>query len=440
MSFRAIIYLRMSEAKTGTTQELKVEKQQKRDRRYLINIIVILVITFGYTTFSLWNELPAVVNVFRGTEADYRMVVIIIVLIALKFLIEGVILFIFARLYTPTYKIHRGVANAFVGQFYSDITPSSTGGQFAQVKTFAQQGVPVAIGASIMVMHFILFQIILVLFGGLSILLNLGEFARLAPITILKLKIPVSVFSSVGFALNLITIVGLFLLSYSSRLHNFVINKGVDILAKLKIVKRPEYRKNKLYIATENFRVELRRLSSNVPASILIMVLFFLKFIVNYSVTYFVALMLNPGLYGTISFWETITKTSFLGMITGFIPIPGAAGFAEYFYEVIFSPVFAGDVAFTKAVQLVWRVSTFYINLIVGGLVTAFYRSSMEEIVDETGHVKTFEEVQSYTFAERHETSITMYATSQLSIKEIQRRLAPKKKRRFRGKKEEGDE
>ncbi len=426
----------MSEGKKGTTQELKVEKQQKRDRRYLINIIVILLITFGYTTYSLWNELPAVIDVFSGTEADYRMIVIIIFLVALKFLIEGVILFIFARLYTPTYKIHRGVANAFVGQFYSDITPSSTGGQFAQVKTFAQQGVPVSIGASIMVMHFILFQIVLVVFGGLAILLNLGEFGRLGSIAIFKLNIPVWVFASFGFLANLVTIVGLFLLSYSRRIHHFVINKGVDLLAKIKIVKRPEYRKNKLYVATENFRVELRRLSSNVPAAALIMVLFFIKFIVNYSITFFVALMLNPALYGSLSFWETITKTSFLGMITGFIPVPGAAGFAEYFYEIIFSPVFGGDVAFTKAVQLIWRVATFYLNLIVGGLVTAFYRSSMEEIVGEAGQIKTFEEVKSYTFAERHETSVTMYATSQLSIKEIQRRLAPKKKKRWRNKKE----
>lgn len=79
----------MSEEKVSTTQDLKVQKQTKRDRRYLINIIVILLITFGYTTYSLWNELPAVINVFRGTEADYRMIIIIIVLIALKFLLKA---------------------------------------------------------------------------------------------------------------------------------------------------------------------------------------------------------------------------------------------------------------------------------------------------------------------------------------------------------------
>lgn len=430
----------MSEENTVTNQELKLEKQAKRNRRYLINIIVILLITFGYTTYSLWNELPAVIEVFSGTDADYRMIVIIIVLIGLKFLIEGVILFIFARLYTPTYKVHRGVANAFVGQFYSDITPSSTGGQFAQVKTFARQGVPVSIGASIMVMHFILYQIVLVVFGIFLIAFNFKDFVRLGSVVIFKLNIPVWIFAAVGFLANLVTIVGLFALAYSKKIHHFFINKVVDFLAKLKIVKNPEQRKNKLYTSTENFRVELRRLSSNVPASLLIMFLFFCKFIVNYSVTFFVALMLNPTLYGSLSYWSTISKTGFLAMITGFIPIPGAAGIAEYFYEIIFAPVFGGDVAFTKAVQLIWRLSTFYINLIVGGLVTAFYRSSMEEIVDEAGEIKTFEEVKDYTFEERRDTSVTMYATSQLSIKEIQRRLTPKKKERRKKKKERDGE
>lgn len=417
----------MSEEKLNTTQNLKVVRQKKSDRKYVINIVIILAITFGYTLFSLWGDFDAVVGVFASSQPDYRMLAVIIVLIAAKFLIEGLILYIFARLYTPTYKYHRGVANGLVGQFYSDITPSSSGGQFFQVKTFASQGVPVSIAASILVMHFILFQIVLVLFGGLSILLNLQEFARLAPVTIFDLDIPVSVLSLIGFIINLLTIVGLFLLSYSKKAHSFFINKGVDILASLRIVKNPEARKEKLFISTENFRVELRRLSSNFPASILIMALFLLKFIVSYAITYFVGLMLNPNLYGVISFWETVTKTSFLSMITGFIPIPGAAGFAEYFYQVIFTPVF-GSSSFTKAVQIVWRASTFYTNLLVGGLVTAFYRSSMSEIVDESGHIQTFDEVKSVTFEERRETSVTMYQTSQLSIKEIQRRLSPKRK------------
>lgn len=423
----------MSEEKLNTTASLKVIKQQKKDRRHLINIIVILTITFLYTFFSLRNDLPEVVKIFQSQDSDYRMGIIVLLLIAARFLIEGLILFIFARLYTPTYRYHRGVANAFVGQFYNDITPSSSGGQFAQVKTFAQQGVPVSVSASILVMHFILFQIILVAFGGLAILLNLSAFGSLAPIPIFDIKFPVWLLSLLGFLLNLLVIVGLFLLSYSKKAHAFFIDRGIDFLAKIRIVKNAEKRKEKLYISTENFRVELRRLSSNFPASILIMVLFALKLLVHYSITYAVALMLEPTLVESVSYFATVSKSSFLAMITGLIPIPGAAGFAEYFFEVIFTPEFGGNVALTKAVQITWRFATFYTSLLVGGLVTAFYRSSMEEIIDEQGKVKTFDEVKTATFAERQQTSVTMYETSQLSIKEIQRRLSPKRRRKQKG-------
>lgn len=419
----------MSDENLKTTETLKVIKKQKRDRKHLINIILILTITFFYTFFSLRSDLPDVIKIFQSQDTDYRMAIIVLILVLMRYLIEGLILFIFARLYTPTYRYHRGVANAFVGQFYNDVTPSGSGGQFAQVKTFSQQGVPVSVSASILVMHFILFQIVLVTFGAFAILLNISVFTSLAPIPIFNINFPIWVLALLGFLLNLIVIVGLFLLSYWKKAHSFFIDRSIDFLAKLRIIKNPDKRKEKLHISTENFRIELRRLSSNIPVSILIMGLFVLKLFINYSITYTVALMLEPTLVESVSYLATVSKSSFLAMITGLIPIPGAAGFAEYFFEVIFTPEFGGNVALTKAVQIIWRSATFYFSLIVGGLVTAFYRSSMEEIIDEQGHVKTFDQVKTETFAERRATSITMYETSQLSIKEIQRRLTPKKKR-----------
>lgn len=41
----------MSEEKLNTTQNLKVVRQKKSDRKYVINIVIILAITFGYTLF-----------------------------------------------------------------------------------------------------------------------------------------------------------------------------------------------------------------------------------------------------------------------------------------------------------------------------------------------------------------------------------------------------
>lgn len=418
-----------NKVKLNTTGELKVVKQKKKNNRYAINIIVILLITFGYTIVSLWNDFPSVLEVFQSNNTDYRVIPLILFIVVLKFLVEGLILYIFARLYTPSYKYHRGVANAFVGQFYSDITPSSTGGQFAQVKTFANQGVPVAISASILVMHFIIYQGVIIIYGFVSILVNVKDFALMPPVSLGSLNIPVWIFSLLGFIINLATIIGLFLLSHSKLVHKIVINFGVDFAAKLRFVKDPVKTKQKLYVSTENFRIELRRLSANLPATFLIAFLFVIKLTVGYSITYFSAMMLDPSIISTVSFFDVIMKSNFLANITGFMPIPGAAGIAEFFFELLYANTFGNNNARIKAIQIAWRFFSFYISLIIGGIVTAFYRSSMADIVDEEGRVQTLQDVQSVTFAERKESSDTAYETSQFSIKEIQRRVKGNKRK-----------
>lgn len=415
-----------------TTTQLKVVDKRKRNNRHLINIVVILVITFGYTIYSLWGDLPQVIQVFtREQGADYRVSAIIIFLIAMRFVVDGIILFFFTRLYTPNYKLHRGIANGLVGRFYSDITPSSTGGQFAQVKTFSKQGVPVTISASILVMYFILYQSVILLMGTAAIFVNLQEFSTMQPVVLFGLGIPVWAFSIFGFTINAVAIIGIFLIAHSKKAHDFLINKGVAIGAKIRLVKDVDKSKAKLHITFENFRVELRRLYSNVPATILLALLFFVKFLIDFSFTYFIAIMLDPALMSSLNYVVTVSKSSFLLMITNIVPIPGAAGFAEYFFELMFHGTFLNkDIHFTKAVQIVWRVSLFYTGLLVGGIVTAFYRSSMEEFVDDDGNIKTFLEVQSETYDERKTSSDTAFLTSQLSISQIAKKLNPKKVKR----------
>lgn len=419
----------MEAEKKSTTQTLKVIKKQKKDRRNLINLLIILAITIGYSVFSLWNDLPDFVKVFSSSNVDYRIGIIVLLLVFAKFAIEGLVLFIFARLYTNSYKFHRGLVNAMVGEFYSNIIPGGVGSQFAQVKTYTKQGVPVSVSASILVMRFIIFQIVLVLFGAFTIAINFKSFFAMPPLVLGQISIPVWVISLIGFGIDSLYIVGLFLLSYSKKAHHFFIEKGVNLLAKMKLVKNPQERKDKLYVTTENFRIELRRLSANLPATLLIVFLFVLKLVSTYSVSYFVALMLNPALGETMNFFAFLSNSAFHSMIVRAIPIPGGAGVSEIFFEVIFKPLLNNDGILTKAVQTTWRFVTFYLSLIAGGMITAFYRSSMEEFVDEQGKVQTYVEIQHATMEERRETSITLYQTSQLSIKEIQRQLSGKKKK-----------
>jgi hypothetical protein len=169
-----------------------------------------------------------------------------------------------------------------------------------------------------------------------------------------------------GYLLNAIVIVGLFLLAYSKKIHSWTINTGVNIVAKLKLIRNPEEKRKKLMLSTENFRIELRRLQSNIPASLLIMFLFVVRFFLLYSIPYFVIVMLDPSFTTQPIYLQTVVSNSFLQMVTGLFPLPGAAGFTEYFFERLFLPILGGsdNIAFVKAVQIVWRLSTFYVGLV----------------------------------------------------------------------------
>jgi uncharacterized protein (TIRG00374 family) len=409
----------------------KERKKMNRTLKYFLNIVIILLITTLYAWLTLKDSHEEVLAALTSPNADYRFIALIIGFILLYFAVDGLILFIFARLYTTTYKLHRGIANAFIGQFYSNITPGASGGQFAQAVTFKKQGVDVSTGASILVMHYILYQIVLMIFGFVSIVFNFNTFMRGAPIVILDVEIPVWILTGLGYLLNAIVIVGLFLLAYSKKIHSWTINTGVNIGAKLKLIRNPEEKRKKLMLSTENFRIELRRLQSNIPASLLIMFLFVVRFFLLYSIPYFVIVMLDPSFTTQPIYLQTVVSNSFLQMVTGLFPLPGAAGFTEYFFERLFLPILGGsdNIAFVKAVQIVWRLSTFYVGLISGGLVAAFYRSSMERTLEEEQQ-QTFADLQTATLAIRTVTSDTAYTTSSLSVTEIKRKLEASKSRR----------
>lgn len=59
-------------------------------------------------------------------------------------------------------------------------------------------------------------------------------------------------------------------------------------------------------------------------------------------------------------------------MITAFVPIPGASGGSEGVYFMLFSPVL-GEIG-TPTTLLIWRFVTYYLGLILGGLVFAVDR------------------------------------------------------------------
>ena len=431
----------MAEYQVNANNEPPKKKSQRS--KYLIYLFVVLIATAISLTISLWGDnFTQAKNAMMA--ADYRFVLITFGVVILTYLIQGLSLLIFCRLYTRKYKYHQSLACIMVGQFYSDVTPGASGGQVMQVYTMKSQGMQVSNSASIMVMWFIINQSVLILFGALSLILQWNNVMSISPTINLfgwEWNPPMWPLILFGFGINLSVILLLFVMSYSHKFHNFILNHVINFLGKIHILKHPDKTREDLRVQVENFKIELRRLQSNIPVLILLFILFSINIFLTNSIPYFCGLAMHA--WGDDISFKFVSLnadeanmvnaaflTSFHQMITGLIPLPGSAGVSEIFYNAIFGPKFfkGVDSGVVSATQILWRTATFHVPLLISGVVSAFYRSR-GGAAPEYASRKTYVTLQMETLDERKQSANTMYETSQFSRKEFQKRLGltPKK-------------
>ena len=415
-------------------------KKKKSSLKYFLYIVIVLIVTAVSLTISLWGQTDQIFSAFAN--ADIGMLLIMVALVVLTYILDGLIIFVFCRLYTRTYKYHQGIAASLVGQFYSNVTPGASGGQIMQAYTMKSQGIQISNAASIMVMWFIIYQSALI---GFDVIALIFEWNTVMSITAhiqfgnIDWTLPMWPLILVGFGLNLFVIALMFSMSYSHKFHNFILHYVIGFLAKIRLVKKPDKTRENLRVQVENFKIELRRLQSNIPVLILQFTLFLILIFVRDSVPYFGGLALKAwGPESTFQIGQMFHASflsSFHQMVTGLIPLPGAAGVSELFYAYLFNDFYAFlpngnpntyvDVGATIAsTQILWRTLTFHLVLVITGLVAALYRSRGQQTPVEANR-QTFVDLQLQTFDERKLSADTMYETAQLSRKELLSKLKP---------------
>lgn len=413
--------------------------------RYILNISIILTITIIAVWLSMRNQAADIWRLL--TTAKLPFLFLLFGVAFLQASIRSLILFSFARLYTKKYKFHQALANDQIGMFYNGVTPGASGGQIMQAYTFKKQGVQISAAVSVMAMYSIAFQIILVSLGTLSFILKYDTLMLIEPIPFnlggWEFSIPIWPLTIFGFSINIIAILGILLMAYWHGFHNFIMGPFFNFLGKLHIVKNPDKKRESLRIQVENFKIEFKRLITNIPFLILILLLFAAYAATKYSFPYVCGLALgNESTAATL--WDSIVLTNYHSMVTSLIPIPGSAGVSEYFFLKLFVNSGTPEVGFyysttntpeslCTACLLLWRTFTFILPLLVGGIVAAFYRSSPKNEAHFQGEMpnrQTFVDLQNETYVSRKNQLDTMVTSTSLNRKAIMEKLKTYKKPR----------
>lgn len=441
-------FIEKTEVENNNSESKQEEsKGKKKFSKYPIFIVIILIITGITMGISLSEDWNGIVTTF--SSMDYTYFIYGALCFIGVFLVNSLILFLFARRYRKKYYFHQAMANDIIGNFYNCITPSASGGQPMQAYTFKKQGIPLSNATSCLVMNFIVYQAVMIVIATIAVICKSGEvFAPGAYDIVItdNFSIPFWIVMVLGYALQFIVIFGMILMSTSRKFHNLILNQGVNLFAKMKIVKKPDEARKNLAVSIDSFKVELKNLLINPRFLILIVILHVGCFALRYSIPHFI----NQSVLGTTltqagaykyTWWDTFCYTSIHKMATELIPIPGAAGVSELFYYSVFREAFDNTVllanyvgatsedinqiikTFTNLSQVLWRVVTFHVPLVISTFVAVFYKGkpSIEETKAASKGATTYLTLTIDTFDERRKTYQTIYNTKQINKREFEK-------------------
>ena len=270
------------------------------------------------------------------------------------FIINYVTGFMFGK--EPLYK---SLKVSIIGQYYSALTPSSTGGQPFQVVYMKRNGIPVGASTCILSIKFLTYQLALCTFYAVGMLVR-GQYF----ITHFNQVFWISL---AGFAVNAAAIVFILLILVNRNLVLKLAKGVIRFLHKIHIVKNHEKAVAHTQTTIEDFTTALgyvKKYKGKVFVTYLIS-------LAHLTCFFSVSLLVYTAFGLTQHGWtDLLLMQSFLFISISFFPLPGASGAAEGGFLLFFNAIFPPQMIYVA--MLLWRIITYYANIIAGAAVVVF--------------------------------------------------------------------
>lgn len=335
---------------------------QKIFKSYTFNILLILVFTVSALYLTIRDFVDEILLALQSIQWGWFIVVILMVLFYHALI--GIILTQLTRMSNPKYKYRQGIINALIASFFHGITPSASGGQFAQVYVFTKQKVPLSDAASVLWLDFIIYQSTMVVTVFILMFFRFQYF--------FNSHSPLFIFVFFGFLINASIIFGLWSLARLPRFHNWVSTRGIEIGIKMRLIKDKEKSIAFMEEQIDRFQIEKAKIPSHKPLITKVVCLNIIRLMFYYFLPFVAMKSLGITLLEGYSWLDVMALSAFVAMINAFIPIPGASGGTEATFILMFTTIMGYINA--SATMIIWRLSNFYLVMIIGGITFVLYK------------------------------------------------------------------
>ena len=250
-------------------------------------------------------------------------------------------------------SVLEAIKHNMIAQFFNGVTPFSTGGQPMEIYMLTEHDIPLPMATTQVIQSSIFYQIALVLFGVIAIVLNLsfGFFSQ---------DTATNYFVILGFLMNLGVAIVLFFLSSSKRVTVKIGSIFKWVIHKLKIQVEDQEVNQILDDYYHSFQ-EMKKNKKLIVEGILFNLL---SLACLYSVPFFITLAMgNPS----ITLFETLISSAYVYVMASFIPIPGASGGIEYAFSKVYYHFMPANSL--SAALILWRFITYYFGIILGAVI-----------------------------------------------------------------------
>ncbi len=342
---------------------------KKTVSNYLINVLIVLGLSGIVVYFIFRNDADLILETIHNINPYWLIFIVFLVLLGQ--LLQGLVLTLLTRLSNKNYPLKFGVINSLIASFVSGITPSSTGGQIAQIYAYKKQGVHISDSVSILWMDFIIFQtticLVTIVLFAFKFLYFFNTFSNYF------------IFALLGLLMNIVIIFGLYAIIKFPKFYTFITTKLLKLGAKLKVVKDEEQAVNSLNDKIERFQIEVEKLKKHKALILKCSILHTIRFIVLFSIPYFCFLAVNYEVSPT-KIIDAIALASFVSMLNTFFPMPGASGGTEFTYILMFSTIF--NSLYVKVTVIIWRFLTYYFVMFLGMIAFLYVKLKKELPLD----------------------------------------------------------
>ena len=248
----------------------------------------------------------------------------------------------------------QGMKYAYIGFFFSSITPSSTGGQPAQLYAMKKDGIEIAHGTLALIAELTSFQIAVFFMEILAVKSVLQ--GNIRP------KGELLLLAGLGFLLNILFIAGLLSVLFSRRLKDRLLCFCYRMIEQFPIKNKDRWRE-KSAGALQDFQTcaDLIRRNPKVMGKVIAVSL--CQVICWFSVPFMVALAMGEH---TAGYPRVFLLQTILVMTTALLPFPGAAGISEYAFVRLFAGIFTKHPV--AVATLVNRGISFYCLLLISAV------------------------------------------------------------------------